>query len=131
MATFEELAASRRAWIEDVLKPWCREAVRKDLLRAAMEWGDIAGRVDADATLWTWAWSRFPALVHEGLTGVNETRVVTVTLTNGETVRGFPDARESTEGRLVLISDAPGSEAQGPFSIDDIVDVKADSVDPA
>ena len=131
MKTFDELVASRKQWIEEILKPWCRAASRKDLLRAAMDWGDIAGRVDAEATLWTWAWSRFPELVHEGLSGVNETRAVVVTLAGGETVRGFPDARQSTEGRLVLIPNAPGAERQGPFSIDDILRVEADSVDAA
>ncbi len=131
MATFEELITSRKQWIEEVLKPWCREAGRKDLLRAAMEWGDIAGRVDADATLWTWAWSRFPELVHEGLSGVNETRPVAVTLTNGEKIRGFPDARLSTEGRLVLIPDEEGAAPHGPVSMDDIRRVEPVLVDPA
>ena len=131
MATFDELVTSRKAWIEEVLKPWCREASRKDLLRAAMDWGDIAGRVDADATLWTWAWSRFPELVHEGLSGVNETRPVVVTLSGGGKIRGFPDARLSTEGRLVLIPDEAGSEPHGPVSIDDILKACAVSVDPA
>lgn len=131
MTTFDELITSRKRWIDEVLQPWCRQASRKDLMRAAMEWGDIAGRVDENATLWTWAWSRFPALVHEGLAGVNETRAVQVTLKSGESFSGFPDARESTHGQLVLISISGGSESLGPFSIDDIADVQPESMDSA
>src|SRR5688572_22456133 len=91
MPDFDDLVASRKRWIAEVLEPWCRGASRKDLLRAAMEWGDIAGRVDENATLWTWAWGRFPDLVYEGLSGVNETREVQVTLKTGEMATGFPD----------------------------------------
>jgi hypothetical protein len=131
MPTFDELVASRKRWIENVLQPWCRAAGRKDLLRAAMDWGDIAGRVDENATLWTWAWSRFPELVHEGLSGVNETRPVLVTLKTGETAAGFPDARQSTNGQLVLLASAGGNELLGPFSIDDIARVEPDSIDAA
>jgi hypothetical protein len=131
MPTFDELAASRRLWIAEVLEPWCREASRKDLLRAALEWGDIAGRVDENATLWTWAWRRFPELVYEGLSGVNETREVQVTLKTGETWTGFPDARQSREGQLVLVSADRKLGQLGPFSIDDIARVEAVSVDPA
>src|SRR5687767_6788549 len=80
MKTFAELAASRREWIDAVLRPWCVQASRRDLVLAEMDWGDIAGRVDAEATLWTWAWGRFPELVHEGLSGVSETREVRVQL---------------------------------------------------
>ena len=131
MATFDELVTSRKRWIDEVLIPWCRSAARKDLLLAAMDWGDIAGRVDENATLWTWAWSRFPELVHEGLSGVNETRIVRVTLNTGETATGFPDARQSTNGQLVLISSAGSNQSLGPFSIDDIARVEPASVDPA
>ncbi len=125
MPTFDDLVASRKAWIEEVLKPWCLEARRQDLIRAELEWGDIAGRVDENATLWTWAWSRFPDLVHEGLSGINETRPVKVTLKSGETATGFPDARQSTRGQLVLIGDARGERQWGPVSIDDIAHVEA------
>jgi hypothetical protein len=96
-----------------------------------MEWGDIAGRVDQNATLWTWAWSRFPELVYEGLSGINETREVLVTLKAGETASGFPDARQSTEGQLVLVPADRSLGSCGPFSIDDIARVDAVSVDPA
>ena len=92
---------------------------------------DIAGKVDENATLWTWAWSRFPDLVYEGLSGVNETREVTVTLNSGETATGFPDARQSTMGQLVLVSSDLRQPQIGPFSIDDIARVEAVSVDPA
>ncbi len=125
---FSELAASRRAWIDEVLKPWCRQAPRAELLRAELEWNDIAGRVDPQATLWTWAWSRFPDLVSEGLPGVDETYEVEVTLRDGRRFVGFPNARESTAGRLVLMTrpPQPGSEPTqcGPFSIDEIAAVR-------
>ena len=65
MSTFDELVASRQRWISEVLQPWCQAASLADLKKAAAEWGAIAGRVDTDATLWTWAWSRFPDLVHD------------------------------------------------------------------
>ena len=123
--TFDELAASRRDWIASVLRPWCEQAVRLDLLKAELDWPDIAGRIDAASTLWTWAWSRFPALVHEGLSGVDETFAVCVTLRDGSTHAGFPDGRKSQRGQLVLISAAKGkpNEELGPFSIDDITSV--------
>ncbi|MCA9080733.1 MAG: hypothetical protein KDA58_09255, partial [Planctomycetaceae bacterium] len=60
MPTFDELVASRRAWNETVLKPWCQSASRKELRLAAQEWLDIAGRAAPEFTLWPWAWSRFP-----------------------------------------------------------------------
>ena len=124
---FAELAASRRAWIEETLIPWCRQAARIDLLQADEEWLDIAGKVAADATLWTWAWSRFSALVHERLPGVNETYPVCVTLRDGREVEGYPDSRRSKQGRLVLLCHDPSDNAykeQGPFTIDEIADVR-------
>ncbi|WP_166820144.1 hypothetical protein [Thalassoroseus pseudoceratinae] len=130
MADFEELVASRRAWISDVLEPWCRQASRKELLLAEKEWGDIAGRVDANATLWTWAWSRFPALVHEGIAGVDETKPVRMTLRDGQVIVGYPDARASERGQITLLvvsPDKPGqAENVGPFSIDDVEEVESD-----
>lgn len=119
MTSFEELAASRRAWIDDTLKPWCIQAGFKDLKSADLEWTDIAGDVDPDATLWTWAWSRFPALVHDGLSGVNETSQVRIHLKNGSSYKGYPDGRKSVKGKLILLaSDEP--EEFGPFTIDEI-----------
>ena len=121
MATFDELVASRKLWIEQTLKPWCQQAAHKDLKAAQQEWGDIAGRVDAEPTLWTWAWSRFPTLVHEGMSGVNETSAVRIHLKTGATHEGYPDARKSKLGQLVLLSTgADGLEELGPFSIDDV-----------
>jgi hypothetical protein len=124
--TFDELAASRRDWIADVLRPWCEQAVRVDLLKAELDWPDIAGRVDAASTLWTWAWARFPALVHEGLSGVDETFAVRVTLRDGSSCVGFPEGRKSQRGQLVLVSVAgeQAHEELGPFSIDDIAMVE-------
>lgn len=120
--SFAELAASRRGWIEGVLRPWCRQASRKDLRLAELEWNDIAGKVDAAKTLWAWAWSRFPDAVHEEL-GLDETTELTVTLVTGSSITGFIDARESTSGQLVLWSrdDSTNTlQARGPLSIDDI-----------
>jgi len=124
--SFEDLAASRRRWIEDVLHPWCQQATLKQLRQAEVEWLDIAGRVDVNATLWTWAWERFPQLTHPELPGVNETHVVQVQVHHGSTMEGFPDSRKSTRGMLVLVGRNEDSEATelGPFSIDDIASVK-------
>ena len=124
MLSYEELIASRKEWIEAVLRPWCREAKLTDLKRAAQEWQDIAGKVAPEMTLWTWAWERFPDLVHEGITGVNETSEVTVTLKDGRRVTGFPDGRKSVQGKLVLLSSESGEE-QGPFVIDEVEMVEA------
>lgn len=126
MRTFDELAASRRAWIAEVLQPWCRSASLNELRKAADEWGDIAGRVDPDLTLWLWAWSRFPVLYEEGLTGLNETHEVVVRLTDGFEHRGYPDARQSRRGELFLLgrSETGSTIDLGPFRIDDVVAVE-------
>jgi hypothetical protein len=122
MATFDELVAFRQEWIRDVLQPWCTAAGRADLLKAESEWGDIAGRVDPEATLWTWAWGRFPALVHEGLSGVDETHRVRVTLKGGRAAEGFPDGRQTERGWLVLQSESASADdaLSAPILIDDI-----------
>ncbi len=124
MSTFEELVASRKDWIEQMLIPWCRTATRKDLLKAEREWGDIAGKVTPEATLWTWAWGRFPGLVTEGLPGLDETWRVIVTTVDGQESTGFPEARRSTRGELVLIDD--DGQASRPISIDRIQAVRRD-----
>jgi len=118
---FSDLAASRRAWIDDVLIPWCRTAERKELLKAEADWANVAGQVDAEATLWTWAWSRFPGLVHPEMGGLDESCEVEVRLKDGRTFRGYPDARRSVRGELVLLT---GDGDAGPVSIDDVVDVR-------
>ena len=76
-------------------------------------------------TLWAWAWSRFPELVHEDL-GINETTEVVVQLAAGKQLRGYPDARQSQHGQLVLFSkQADGKWQLGePVSIDDITSVQ-------
>lgn len=122
-ATFDELAAARRDWIERVLHPWCKVADRNQLRRAEAEWLDIAGRVDVNATLWTWAWERFDGMTCEDLAGVNETKEVVVHLKDGTQAQGFPDARQSLRGDLVLIarnSDDGSVAEHGPFSIDEV-----------
>lgn len=122
MLSFAELIQSRRQWIDTVLTPWCRSAGRKELLLAEQEWADLAGRAGPEMTLWTWAWSRYPELCYDGLTGINETVAVTVRCRNGRTAHGFPDARASERGELVLVGET--GETLGPFSIDDIIAVE-------
>lgn len=125
MSTFADLVSSRKAWLADVLQPWCQAAARKDLLLAEQEWTDIAGKVDPEATLWRWAWSRFPELVHESL-GIEETSEVEVRLRNGSVIRGYPDSRKSQRGMLTLLTtnDTGRFIDAGPFSLDDVVSVK-------
>jgi len=125
--SFTDLAASRRAWIDDVLKPWARQARRADLLLAEQEWTDIAGKVDPAKTLWAWAWGRFPDLVHEDL-GIDESREVTVQLRDGRRFCGYPDSRQSQHGKLVLygrLQDEHSYGELGPFSIDEVITVEA------
>ncbi len=124
--TFEQLAAARRDWIEQVLRVWCQQASLKDLRKAELEWFDIAGRADANATLWTWAWERFPAIVHPDLPGVHETHRMEVLLHDGSRFSGYPDARQSLRGMLVLVgTDADGSMiTHEAVSIDQIADVR-------
>ncbi len=124
--TFEQLAASRRGWIEQILRVWCQQASLKDLRKAEQEWFDIAGRADANATLWTWAWERFPAIVHPDLPGVHETHLMDVHLRDGSRLSGFPDARQSLRGMLVLVgTNVDGSMmTHGAVSIDQIANVR-------
>ena len=124
--TFEDLAAARRDWIEQVLRRWCQQASLKELRKAELEWFDIAGRADTNATLWTWAWERFPAIVHPDLPGVHETHLVDVWLQDGSKLSGFPDSRQSLRGMLVLVGtdDNGGMVTHAAVSIDQIADVK-------
>jgi heme-degrading monooxygenase HmoA len=126
---FAGLVASRKGWIERQLKPWCRRAKRTDLLLAEHEWSDIAGKVDPEKTLWAWAWSRFPELVHDEL-GLDESQPVVVTLTDGRCIEGYPDARHSRRGELWLIGhDEAGRLAEhGPYLIDAIFSVRRVSI---
>ncbi len=124
--TFAELATARKAWIADVLQPWCLQASRTDLRLAELEWVDIAGKVDAGKTLWAWAWSRFPAAVHAEL-GLDETTPLAVTTKQGQTACGYVDARASTSGQLVLLGRPDPNQpisVLGPFNIDDIATIE-------
>lgn len=124
--SFEFLAASRRCWIDEVLRPWCSAASRRELMKAEQEWQNIAGRVDSNETLWRWAWERFPDLLHENLPGLDETYRVSIILKDGAAADGFPDSRRSTGGRLVLLDiDFSGRQVDlGPFEIDQIESVR-------
>ena len=124
MATFDQLVASRRRWIDQELAPWCRAAARADLVKAADEWLDIAGKVDAESTLWTWAWSRFPVLVCDDMPGVDETNPVRLVLADGRQVSGYPDARAGGPGRLVVIDTDDPQATHAPISIDEILSVE-------
>ena len=42
---FENLAAARRDWIQQVLRPWCQAASLKELRKAELEWLDIASQL--------------------------------------------------------------------------------------
>lgn len=124
MNTFSDLAASRREWIAEVLIPWSRQASYRDLLEAEQDWGNIAGRVDPEMTLWTWAWSRFPAVIHDGMPGLNETCEVLLKTADGGTAIGYPDRQASSRGQIVLISRGEdGFDQAGPFRIDEITSI--------
>ena len=124
--TFDQLAAARREWIDQILRPWCQQASLKELRKAELEWFDIAGRADTNATLWTWAWERFPAIVHPELPGVHETHFLQVVLHDGVQITGFPDARQSLRGMLVLVGTDPdgATVTHNAVSIDQISDVR-------
>ena len=125
--SFEELAASRRKWIEEVLRPWCHQATLKQLRQAEVEWLDIAGRVDLNATLWTWEWERFDGLTHPELAGVHETHPVRAIIKDGSILEGYPDSRKSVRGTLVIVGRDAGRDNTvecTPISIDDVLSVE-------
>ena len=120
-ADLAALVASRRAWIEAVLRPWCRTASRRELRLAESQWADLAGDVGARETLWAWAWERFPALCEPGLVPPSESRPVRIVLTSGDAVAGTPDGRRSRGGELwLLCGGLHGWEERGPFALDEI-----------
>jgi|GEM_PF-66266 len=121
LRSFSDLAESRKTWIHQTLRNWCQQANRNDLLLAEQEWTDIAGKADPVKTLWAWAWNRFPQLVHDDL-GIDESAEVEVTVRAGTSYRGYPDARNSAHGQLVLyLQDATGKwQESAPLSIDDV-----------
>ncbi len=125
-STFAELAASRRLWIDEVLRPWCTTATVSQLRLAELEWLDIAGRADTQSTLWTWAWSRFPDIVHGELSGINETHRVKVVTASGEVLSGYPDGRKSERGKLFLLgNNIDGDLVHLPeVSLDDITEIR-------
>lgn len=129
MNTFAELVASRKAWIDTELKPWCVRAALKDLRLAEQAWPDIAGKVDPEKTLWYWAWSRFPDLVNADLQAIDEARQIVVTLVGGESFIGYPDSRASKQGALVVLCADPDQPRRfiekGPLPIDQIASIVA------
>lgn len=125
LTAFQALSASRRGWIQEVLIPWCRTANAPSLLRAELEWGDIAGRVDPQFSLWLWAWSRFPVLYVEGLRGLDESYLVRVTLLDGSQYEGYPDSRASSRAQLVLVDREDGKTVErGPLRLDQVQSVE-------
>ncbi len=123
MQTFQELVSSRRTWIDEVLKPWCATAKRIDLILAEQEWLNLAGQAAPELTLWLWAWNRFPELCAEGLQTINETREIVIETCQGSKYSGFPDARESRQGELVLVQ--VNGAMTAPILIDDILAVQS------
>ncbi|RLS52292.1 MAG: hypothetical protein DWH91_17040 [Planctomycetota bacterium] len=122
LSAFLQLSASRRAWIQEVLIPWCRQANLPSLFKAEMEWGDIAGRIDPQFSLWLWAWSRFPGLYVEGLRGLDETWPVRLTLRDGSEHTGYPDSRRSSRSQLRLTATVNEQAVdRGPFNLDQVV----------
>jgi hypothetical protein len=103
-ASYAELVASRRRWIEEVLRPWCRGASVADLLIAEQAWPDLAGQVLPEFTLWMWAWSRFPGLIIDELQRFDEAAEMRLTLKDGQIVAGSPDGRHSERDRLAVSS---------------------------
>ncbi len=125
LSPFHDLTASRRAWIQEFLIPWCRTANVPSLFKAEMEWGDIAGRVEPQFSLWLWAWSRFPVLYVEGLRGLDESFLVRVTLADGTQHEGYPDGRASSRAILVLADREDGKPVErGPFRLDQVQSVE-------
>lgn len=119
LTAFHALSASRRGWIAETLIPWCRTANVPSLLKAESEWGDIAGRIDPQFSLWLWAWSRFPVLYVDGLRGLEESFLVQATLLNGSRHVGYPDSRASQRSLLVLVDREDGRTVErGPFRLD-------------
>lgn len=125
LTAFHGLTASRRAWIAEFLIPWCRTANVPSLLKAEMEWGDIAGRIDPQFSLWLWAWSRFPVLYVDGLRGLEESFFVQVTLLDGSQHSGYPDGRSSQRALLMLVDREAGQTVErGPFRLDQVRSVE-------
>ena len=64
-------------------------------------------------------------MVHPDLPGVHETHLVDVLLRDGSKISGYPDARQSIRGMLVLVgTDEDGAMVTHPaVSIDQIGEV--------
>ena len=120
--TYAELVQSRRTWLSHELEGWCRRATVAELQLAEVEWPDLAGRINPDVTLWRWAWSRFPGLVHAEL-GLDESRLVSLQLKDGRCFVGYPNSRRSQKNLLTIYGQADEQqpwEDHGPFSLDEI-----------
>ncbi|MFN5974486.1 MAG: hypothetical protein ACK48U_08575, partial [Planctomyces sp.] len=72
------------------------------------------------------AWERFPEAVHADMPGLNETYELLVELRDGRVLRGYPDARQSIRGQLVLLGRAQeGALQQLPtVQLDDVLGMR-------
>lgn len=119
---FVSLVESRKHWIQHVLRPWCRFASVAELRLAALNWGDLAGQISPEATLWPWAWERFEGVIHTEL-GFDESRQWNVSLCNGSEVSGYINGRLSRGEQIVLVyRDCHSQEltTTSPISLDEI-----------
>ncbi|MGV2338054.1 MAG UNVERIFIED_CONTAM: hypothetical protein LVR18_29585 [Planctomycetaceae bacterium] len=121
---FELLAASRRDWIQNVLRPWCHTATVQDLRRAELEWHDIAGRGRPRRDTLEVGMGTLPGCRASGLPGLNETWPVEVRLHSGQVYSGYPDARRSIRGQLILLRVDDSATARitetPPLSLDQV-----------
>lgn len=123
---FVSLVESRKHWIQHVLRPWCRFASVAELRLAALNWGDLAGQISPDATLWPWAWERFEGVIHTEL-GFDESRQWNVSLRNGSEISGYINGRLSRGEQIVLVyRDGHSQEltTTSPISLDEISSIR-------
>ncbi|QDV31048.1 hypothetical protein Spb1_29850 [Planctopirus ephydatiae] len=124
---FVSLVESRKHWIQQVLRPWCRSAPVTELRLAALNWVDLAGQISPDATLWPWAWERFEGVIHTEL-GFDESRQWKVSLRNGSEASGYINGRLSRGEQIVLVYRDSHSEqltTTSPIGLDEISSIRS------